>query len=158
MLIAATMVFVKTHPQQSALLPDPMSHGVYYDTVNMLSDDHVPLEGWLARAVDTAQVIKDKDQALKTRSPAVVLAHGFGMSRDQVLAFFKPLHDRGYVVLAVGFAVRARPRRQARHSALTRHWISKPPSICFAASRLWMATGSRSWASARRQRRDFSRG
>jgi pimeloyl-ACP methyl ester carboxylesterase len=102
MLVAAAMVFVKTHPQQVTLLPDPMSHGVYFDTVNLVSDDHVALEGWLAPALDAAQVIKDKDQALKTRSPAVVLAHGFGMSRDQVLAFFKPLHDRGYVVLAVG--------------------------------------------------------
>jgi len=100
-LFAAGAVYLKTHPKQASYMSDPMSRGVFYQPVVMMSDDHVRLDGWLAPALDAEQVIDQGLEALRTKSPAVVLAHGFGMSPRQVLDLFRPLHDKGYVVLAI---------------------------------------------------------
>jgi pimeloyl-ACP methyl ester carboxylesterase len=102
MLIAATLVYLRTHPAQSLATLDPLSVGVYFESVNLITDDHVRLDAWLAPALDARQVVVDRDKTLAERWPAVVLVHGFGMSRQQVLPLFRPLHDAGFVVLAVG--------------------------------------------------------
>jgi len=102
MLISAGLVYLKTHPQPQSFTPDPLSVGVYYEPVILLSEDHVRLEAWLAPALDSAHVLKEKDASLRRHWPAVILAHQFGMSREQVLPFFKPFHEHGWVVMAVG--------------------------------------------------------
>jgi pimeloyl-ACP methyl ester carboxylesterase len=85
-----------------AFVRDPKSVGVYYEPVDMMAADHVRLEGWLAPALDATQILSEGDKALSQRWPAVVLAHGFGMTRQQVLPLFAPLHERGWIVLAIG--------------------------------------------------------
>jgi predicted esterase len=102
MLIAAGYVYFGTHPAEPMFSPDPISQGVYYEPVNLLSDDKVRLEGWLAPAIDARQVLADGDRSLQQRWPAVILVHGFGMTRQQMLPLFKPLHDHGWIVLAIG--------------------------------------------------------
>jgi pimeloyl-ACP methyl ester carboxylesterase len=100
-LAAAAMVYLQTHPMQTEFVPDPLTQGVYYEPLTLLTDDHIRLDAWLAPALDAAQVIAEGDKILRRRWPAVVLAHGFGMTRQQVLPLFRPLHDKGYVVVAI---------------------------------------------------------
>ena len=61
MLLAGGAVYLKTHPRQTAYIPDPMSRGVFYQPVVMMSDDHVRLDGWLAPALDAQQVISARN-------------------------------------------------------------------------------------------------
>lgn len=98
-LIIIALVFTGTHPPRVAAQADPATQGIYYDPVNFLSDDGVSLEGWLVPAVDARVVIEQKDDAIKKKYPAVVLAHDFGGDRQQLLPLVRPLHEAGMVVL-----------------------------------------------------------
>jgi pimeloyl-ACP methyl ester carboxylesterase len=100
-LSAAAMVYLQTHPSSPQFVPDPLTQGVYYEPLTLMADDHVRIEAWLAPALDAEQVINEGEKVLKHRWPAVILAHGFGMTRQQVLPLFRPLHDKGYVVMAI---------------------------------------------------------
>jgi alpha-beta hydrolase superfamily lysophospholipase len=51
--------------------------------------------------IDARTVLQDKDKVLWTKHAAIVLAHDIGQRRDQLLGLVKPLHDAGYVVLAL---------------------------------------------------------
>ena len=102
MLVAAAIVYVRTHPQQPAFTPDPMAVGVYYEPVSMLTEDGKRLDGWLVPALTAQDVLLLHEDALRTRRPAVVLVNDFGRTRQQILPLIRPLHDKGWVVLAVG--------------------------------------------------------
>jgi hypothetical protein len=45
--------------------------------------------------------VLEKEDLLHRKYPAVVLVHDFNASRQQVLPLISPLHDAGYVVLAI---------------------------------------------------------
>jgi pimeloyl-ACP methyl ester carboxylesterase len=102
MLIAAAIVYVRTHPQQPPFVPDPLAVGVYYEPVNMLTEDGKRLEGWLIPALNAQDVLTMHEGALHLRSPAVVLVNDFGHTRQQILPLIRPLHERGWIVLAIG--------------------------------------------------------
>jgi hypothetical protein len=103
MLVASALVYVRTHPQPlSPYALDPLTQGVYYEPINLLAEDGVRLEAWLAPALDARDVLAAGAETLRQRWPAVVLVPGFGMSREQVLPLIEPLHDKGFVVLALG--------------------------------------------------------
>jgi pimeloyl-ACP methyl ester carboxylesterase len=101
-LVSAVLVYERTHPPQALYSPDPMSQEVYYEPVSLLAEDGVRLDAWLVPALEPRDILDRGLDALMDRRPAVVLAHGFGMSREQVLPLIRPLHDHGFVVLAVG--------------------------------------------------------
>jgi pimeloyl-ACP methyl ester carboxylesterase len=75
--------------------------GVYYDPVTFLSGDGTRLEGWIVPVLDARKVVEQKEAALARKEPAVVLVHDFGRSRQQMLPLIRPLHDAGFVVLAI---------------------------------------------------------
>ncbi|MDB5292852.1 MAG: hypothetical protein JWL69_4093 [Phycisphaerales bacterium] len=117
LILAATsvvLVYAGTHPTPPPLVSDPNSQGVYYDPVNLASEDGTRLTGWLVPAVDAHRVIEEQDRFLRTRRPAVVLVHDFGQTQQQVLPLIAPLHDEGMVVLVVGLrgAGNGRPQGQ----------------------------------------------
>ena len=101
MLLTAALVYTRTHPLPLPQPSDPLMQGIYYEPINLLTEDDVRLDAWLVPALDAQQVTADGDQSLHERFPAVVLVHGFGMSRQQVLPLVAPLHQRGWVVLAL---------------------------------------------------------
>jgi pimeloyl-ACP methyl ester carboxylesterase len=80
---------------------DPVSQGVYYDPVELLSLDNTKLEGWLVPVMNAHRVIVEGTDILHKKSAAVVLVHDFAASRQQVLPLVAPLHEAGYVVLAI---------------------------------------------------------
>lgn len=95
------IVLAATHPGRTAQGADPLSFGVYYDPVNFLASDGTRLEGWLVPVIDAKRVLEEKDLIVGKRYPAVVLVHDFAANRQQLLPLVQPLHDSGFVVLAI---------------------------------------------------------
>jgi dienelactone hydrolase len=100
-ILVALLVTTATHPRRNPSVADPTSQGVYYDPVELLSLDNTKLEGWLIPVVDAKRVLSEGADALHKRHAAIVLVHDFGASRQQVLPLVAPLHDAGYVLLAI---------------------------------------------------------
>lgn len=99
--LVTLLVVSATHPHPPVVITDPTSQGLYYDPVELLSLDNTKLEGWLVPVMDAHRIVVEKDQALQRKHPAVVLVHDFGTSRQQVLPLIVPLHEAGFVVLAI---------------------------------------------------------
>ncbi|HYO10729.1 MAG TPA: alpha/beta fold hydrolase [Tepidisphaeraceae bacterium] len=97
----AAIVAAATHPGRASGGVDPLSFGVYYDPVNFIADDGARLDGWLVPVLDAKRVLEEKDATLGKRFPAVVLVHDFAGSRHQLLPLLQPMHDSGFVVLAI---------------------------------------------------------
>jgi pimeloyl-ACP methyl ester carboxylesterase len=100
-LVIAVLVYFGTHPEPAPSLVDPIVQGIYYDPLTYQSPDHIRLEAWLVPFVDAKRVLADKENALREKRPAVVLVHDFAWSRQQMLPLMRPLHNAGFVVLAV---------------------------------------------------------
>lgn len=100
-LAAAALLTAATHPRSATAADDPAMQGLYYDPVAFLSTDGVRLDAWLIPELDASRVLRDKDQALRDKQPAVVLVHDYGRSREQMLPLIRPLHEAGFVVLAL---------------------------------------------------------
>lgn len=111
---ACALVYSGTHPRAAVAGGDPRSVGVYYDPIDLASDDGVRLTGWLVPVVDARRVMLHRDRLLTQAYPAVVLVHDHGQGPQQVLPLVAPLHEEGIVVLAVGLrgAGTARPAAQ----------------------------------------------
>jgi hypothetical protein len=101
-LLVTGEVYLSTHP---ILIPqdrNPSSLGIYYQPVNLLSDDGVRCEAWLIPAIDAARVVALGEKVVGVKHPAIVLVHDFAHSRQQMLPLIKPLHQAGLVVMVVG--------------------------------------------------------
>lgn len=99
--VVAALVYSGTHPAPVLADRDPMADGIYYDAVSFLSEDGVRLEGWLVPVIDARRVLDEQEIMLRKRHPAVVLVHDFGQNRQQVLPLIRPLHEAGFIVLAL---------------------------------------------------------
>jgi pimeloyl-ACP methyl ester carboxylesterase len=100
-LSACALVYSATHPPVHMPGVDPTSQGIYYDPVSLVSDDGTRFEGWLVPVLEPKQVLEQKELLLRTRRPAVVLLHDHGQSREQMIPLIQPLHDAGFVVMAI---------------------------------------------------------
>ena len=99
--IVCLMVWTATHPRLELGERDPGSTELYYDAVTFVTQDNVRLDGALFPVLDARQVIEEQERALRKRYPAVVLVHDFAMRKDQMFPLVRPLHDAGFVVLAM---------------------------------------------------------
>jgi pimeloyl-ACP methyl ester carboxylesterase len=95
------MVYFATHPRTYQQDMDPASLELYYDSVTFLTADQIRLDAYLYPVINARQVLEEQEKALRKRYPAVVLVHDFGMTRQQMLPLVRPLHDAGFVVLAM---------------------------------------------------------
>ncbi len=100
-VLVCMVVYAATHPRSYHKDFDPASLELYYDSVTFLTSDQIRIEGVLYPVIDARQVLEEREKALRKRYPAAVLVHDFGMSRQQMLPLVRPLHDAGFVVLAV---------------------------------------------------------
>lgn len=98
---ACAIVWTSTHPRTYGVEVDPASQGIYYEPVNLLGADQAQLDAWLVPVLDAKTVLQEKDRVLWAKRPAVVLIHDLGRRRDQMLPLIKPLHEAGYVVVAL---------------------------------------------------------
>lgn len=97
--VVAVLVYMGTHPAVVNSSIDPQSIGIYYDPVSFASADGTRLEAWLVPAIDARVVIEQQEKVLQQERAAVVLVHGYGADRLQMLPLVKPLHEAGYIVL-----------------------------------------------------------
>src|SRR4051812_7718759 len=100
-VLVTILVVTSTHPKLTPGMMDPVSQGVYYDPVELPSLDNTKLEAWLVPVMNARRVIREGEDILHKKSGAIVLVHDFNASRQQVLPLIAPLHEAGYVVLAV---------------------------------------------------------
>ena len=100
-IFLTAIVVAATHPKRAMHGADPSSMGIYYDPVNFLAADNTRLDGWLVPVVDAKKVLEEKENIIGKRYPAVVLVHDFDGSRQQLLPMVRPLHEAGFVVLAL---------------------------------------------------------
>jgi alpha-beta hydrolase superfamily lysophospholipase len=98
-LTACAFVYSGTHPRPILSNMDPSSVGIYYEAVNLRTEDNVRLDAWLVPAIEASKVLDKKDKFLRERRPAIILLHDFAERREQMLPLVRPLHDAGFVVL-----------------------------------------------------------
>lgn len=98
-LAACAFVYSGTHPRPIVSELDPSSVGIYYEAINLKTDDNVRLDAWLVPAIEATKVLDQKEKILRDRRPAVILLHDFAERRQQMLPLVRPLHDAGFVVL-----------------------------------------------------------
>src|SRR5215212_4119383 len=94
-LSTSTLVFTGTHPSVAYSATDPNSFGTYAESISFTSEDGTNLEGWISPVIDAKLIIEKKDQALRRKSPAVILVHDFGQPPQTMLPLFAPLHEDG---------------------------------------------------------------
>jgi len=83
--VSAYFAYRLTSPPRRPFLVPPESFLTTYETVHFPARDGVKLEGWFVPVSDTKK--------------AVVLLHGYGGIRTQMLARARFFHDHGYAVL-----------------------------------------------------------
>lgn len=98
-LTACAFVYSGTHPRPVNSALDPSSVGIYYEAVNLKTEDNVRLDAWLVPALEASKVLDQKEKILRERRPAVILVHDFADGPQQLLPLVRPLHDAGFVVL-----------------------------------------------------------
>jgi dienelactone hydrolase len=101
-LTAALLVYIGTHPALPTISLDPAAQGIYFDQVNLTSEDGTALSAWFAPVVDARRVLAQKERIIRTKDPAIVLVHDFGQSPQQLLPLVAPLHEEGLAVMVVG--------------------------------------------------------
>lgn len=101
MFIVIAFVYIGTHPPKPALGGDPLSDGMYFETVEFTSTDGTKLEGWLVPVLDAKAIIERKEHVLRHKPGAVILVHDYTGSRATMLPLIKPLHEAGYIVFAI---------------------------------------------------------
>jgi pimeloyl-ACP methyl ester carboxylesterase len=100
-MFVIAIVLAATHPKRLASNGDPLSAGIYYDPVNLVADDGARLEGWLVPVMDAKKVLEERELVLNRRQPAVILVHDVSATRQQLLPLVAPLHESGFIVLAL---------------------------------------------------------
>ena len=106
LLVLAIMGFVvysTTHPPRSQINVEPGQVNLYHEAVHFSSDDGICLKGWYIPALTAEDVVTQGTEAVTTKRPAVVLAHGYGGNCSQWLPFASVLHRAGYELLLFDF-------------------------------------------------------
>lgn len=104
MLAAAWVVVLTgvTHPDRQETDTSPDRFALTYRDVSFISADSVKLNGWYLNSLVPGNVLQDNKW--KQLRPAVVLCHGYGATRDQLLyPIGKDLVQAGYDVLLMDF-------------------------------------------------------
>jgi hypothetical protein len=101
-MTVSALVYAGTHPLGLAAEKDPLVDGVYFEPISFAAEGGKTLDAWLVPVVDAKRVIIEGEAALHKKFPAVVLLHDHRATRSQILPLIKPLHDDGWVVLAIG--------------------------------------------------------
>jgi hypothetical protein len=103
-LLLGTVVlqaYLLSHPPVPSLAGPPVTGGVHVERVTLTASDGVPIEAYLAPAVNETNVLKHGELAVRAKWPAVVLVadqRGDGHDLDKLI---RTLHESGYVSILV---------------------------------------------------------
>lgn len=100
-IIVAMVVWCATHPQFASASTDPNAKGVYYETVSFKPEGVPAIDAWLVPQIDARKVIDEGEKTLRQKHPAVILVPDCGQGAEQMLPLIQPLHEAGFVVLAI---------------------------------------------------------
>lgn len=87
--VAATVTYLAAHPRRRRPRRTPASLGIHYAEVTLSALDGTRLAAWWVPAPEARAV--------------VILCHGYGRNREQLLAALPPLHRAGYHALLFDF-------------------------------------------------------
>lgn len=100
-IVVAMFVWAGTHPRMAVASVDPAVNGVFFQSAKIVFKEKQSVDAWMIPLVDARKILEEGEQSIRKRYPAVVLAPDCGRGADQVLHLIKPLHDSGFVVLAL---------------------------------------------------------
>jgi dipeptidyl aminopeptidase/acylaminoacyl peptidase len=86
------LVYANTHPPRYTLHVVPSEYQADYETISFISEDGVPLKGWLI-----------KPPQPRAKSPAIIICHGVGANKSDFTELAVSLARRGYFVLLFDF-------------------------------------------------------
>jgi hypothetical protein len=101
-IVVAAIVYSSTHPPVSYSRLDPGAQNMYFNPIDITSADGVKLNAWVVPVIDARKILEQREGALRSKKPGVVLVHDYAANREQMLPLVRPLHDAGIVVMLVG--------------------------------------------------------
>jgi len=102
-LCLSVIVYASVRPVHAPIRDFPESLRLYYENAEFKSEDGTVLRGWFIPSLNAEEIVDDGDQALRKQRPAVVLCHGLGAGRDQLLPLAAQLNGNGFEVLLFDF-------------------------------------------------------
>lgn len=103
LLFVGVIFYTTLCPARVPLRTFPEALRLYYEKVQFVSEDGTRLHAWFIPSLSAEDVVEEGDQALKRQKPGVVLCHGLGASRDQLLALAGYLNANDFEVLLFDF-------------------------------------------------------
>ena len=103
LLSIGTIVFASVRAGRTGITQFPDGLRLYYESVEFSSDDGTVLRGWFIPSLHAEDIVAQGDKALRNKRPGVLLCHGIGGNRSQLLPLAAYLNRRGYEVLLFDF-------------------------------------------------------
>jgi len=97
------VIYGSTHAERARIRSFPDGMRLYYESVSFTSADGVSLSGWFIPSLKAEDVAEQGDKVLRRQRPGVVLCHGLGSNRSQLLPLAGYLNSQGYEVLLFDF-------------------------------------------------------
>ncbi|MBN1844690.1 MAG: alpha/beta fold hydrolase [Sedimentisphaerales bacterium] len=94
-------ISVRTGRTEIRQFPDGMR--LCYQPVEFHSEDGTLLRGWFIPSLKPEDVLREGDRLLRQQRPGVVLCHGLGTNRGQLLSLAAHLNQEGFEVLLFDF-------------------------------------------------------
>ncbi len=116
--IAVTVYLSINPPLNQAIGSSPDGMGLFYKPASFNSMDGTPLQGWYIPSINAREVLEEGDKALTKKRPGVVLCHGIGSDRNQLMPLAYYLNSHGCEVMAFDFRRCGSSGRKARSFGL----------------------------------------
>ena len=100
-IVLIVFLSVRTGRTEIHFFPEGMR--LFYEPVEFKSEDGTVLRGWFIPSLRAEDVLEDGDRALRQIRPGVVLCHGIGSNRGQLLSLAAYLNQQGYETLLFDF-------------------------------------------------------
>jgi pimeloyl-ACP methyl ester carboxylesterase len=137
LICIAIMVYSSIHADRKSVVMTPDVMGLYYENVSFKSLDGTPLEGWYIPSLEAKDVLAEGDRALRRQKPGVVLCHGIGANRSQLLGVASYLHHEGFEIMLFDFrccgdsegGVRTFGLREREDVLAAVHYLQSRPAV-----------------------------
>lgn len=99
----ALIVFLSVRTGRTEIQRFPEGMSLFYEPVEFKSEDGTVLRGWFIPSLRAEEVLEIGNQAILQKRPGVVLCHGIGSNRGQLLSLASYLNQSGYETLLFDF-------------------------------------------------------
>ena len=102
-LSVVLIVFLSVRTGRTEIHQFPEGMRLFYEPVEFKSEDGTSLRGWFIPSLRAEEVLENGDQALRKTRPGIVLCHGIGSNRGQLLHLTSYLNQQGFETLLFDF-------------------------------------------------------